>query len=37
MDINIQNGGNMNNYIIIKEIGIGMIGTVYLVEDKQKK
>ena len=35
-DVNIQNGGNMNNYIIIKEIGMGMMGTVYLVEDKQK-
>jgi hypothetical protein len=27
-------GGGNDNYKIIKEIGIGMMGTVYLVKDK---
>jgi len=34
IDINNQIGGGKDNYKIIKEIGIGMMGTVYLVEDK---
>jgi len=29
-----QNGGSNDDYKIIKEIGIGMMGTVYLVKDK---
>lgn len=36
----IQTGGTINtqnNYTIIKEIGIGMIGTVYLVKNKSGK
>lgn len=36
MSREIQIGGNKNNYTIIKEIGIGMLGTVYLVKDKLK-
>ena len=32
----VPNSNNMNNYKIIKEIGLGMMGTVYLVKDKQK-
>ena len=29
-----QIGGSNDDYKIIKEIGIGMMGTVYLVKDK---
>lgn len=34
IDANDQHGGSNDNYKIIKEIGIGMTGTVYLVKDK---
>ena len=34
INVNNQYGGGNDNYKIIKEIGIGMMGTVYLVKDK---